>query len=31
MNYYKKEDGSTIATIGILDLPVITKEEFETK
>lgn len=29
MNYYKKEDGGMIATIGTLDLPMITQEEFE--
>ena len=29
MNYYKKEDGGMIATIGTLDLPMITQEAFE--
>ena len=31
MNYYKKENGSIIATVGVLDLPTITPEEFEAK
>lgn len=31
MNYYKKDNGSMIATIGVLDLPEITQEEFEAK
>ena len=31
MRYYKKEDGAFIRTIGTLDLPEITAEEYETE
>lgn len=30
MYYYKKDDNSMIATVGVLDLPKVTKEEFES-